>query len=368
MSNTPNNETPPDETPPHQIPSSQTLPDNNKPPTFNIQHIPESIRNILSHPWLIQIASQHPSITNIIVALFLAATGVNFIQNPGIVKENDLTQYPIKPKEICKTYKENEYPDIKNNEFIDINYKIKSSDSNSNRELILPTIECEYLLKTKDSTVESKKLQVKLDHDTANSSKELINKETICENFVKQIQDQNYLQSNRDVSLNKVSELSDQEKNNNEYLFSCEYTITKNDSTNTNKIIVGLRYLSSDFIKNNNSDEYKINVDEICKDPSIQKKHKDQIRKSPAENIQITSLGAKLLDKQDVWPVFRWVCEYEISERQRDGRIQIRKEGLGLSLDDDYCRKKYLDEKVTKASHHDYNNPYSLYCTRPDLK
>lgn len=145
------------------------------------------------------------------------------------------------------------------------------------------------------------------------------------------------------------------------YLFNCEYTIERdNENPSQETFVVVPQLLLADLIKDARYDEYRINMEEVCRNPDITKMHKEEIRKKyPKQKTNnITAKGAILQkDYQDIYPVFRWECEYEILGKQKNGRISRTTETLGLKIDEDYCQKTYPEEQATKATHHDYNDP-----------
>lgn len=106
--------------------------------------------------------------------------------------------------------------------------------------------------------------------------------------------------------------------------------------------------------------ETKIDMNDVCQQKFIYEETDELKNKVPIE-----IRGAKYDEElKGVWPVFRWVCLYQPIKRENKKSFQIREDKrIGMDLDK-YCEKKYPDDK-TKASHHDYNDPNSLYCTRP---
>jgi serine/threonine protein kinase len=118
------------------------------------------------------------------------------------------------------------------------------------------------------------------------------------------------------------------------------------------------------FIKKTNleaaqqSNQAKIDLKDVCKQDFIYK-DTDEVK----NKIPIRKIGLKYRDDYDGWPVFRWVCVYRSQKVQGSRFIPNELKPVGMDLDE-YCAKKYPNDKI-KASHHDYQDPESLYCTNP---
>lgn len=102
--------------------------------------------------------------------------------------------------------------------------------------------------------------------------------------------------------------------------------------------------------------QVKINLKEVCKEDFIYKDTEEVQNKIPIQKIGLEYRD----DLKNVWPVFRWACVYKRTKKNRWEITQPRLWGMDL---DEYCRKFHPDKP--KASHHDYNDPDSLHCTRP---
>ena len=120
-------------------------------------------------------------------------------------------------------------------------------------------------------------------------------------------------------------------------------------------------------------DEEKINMKRVCKDETIVSQMKKEAigQKLFDEAAKDSIIPGKpiLLDKKDVYPVFRWVCSYSIKRVKENNSKYggLREEyQIGLNLDE-YCENKAQKEqtKRIKPTHQNYNDPYSLYCTNP---
>ncbi|OUL35082.1 hypothetical protein BV372_12040 [Nostoc sp. T09] len=106
--------------------------------------------------------------------------------------------------------------------------------------------------------------------------------------------------------------------------------------------------------------EAKIDLNDVCTKDFIYEET-DEVK----NNIPIQKLGIDYKNQyKNVWPIFRWVCLYKPIKKGKNNSFVIGEPiPIGINLDK-YCEIKYPDDK-TKASHHDYNDPNSLYCTRP---
>ena len=121
-------------------------------------------------------------------------------------------------------------------------------------------------------------------------------------------------------------------------------------------------------------------LDDICKDKEkyeveITERFRNDGASFDPDAYDIKGQGVVLSDAKDVYPVFRWACEYTLSPKQasepanRDyGDIMFNTIRTGIDLDS-YCEEKFGDESygsLTKATYHDHTNPHSWHCTNPD--
>lgn len=363
MSNTPNN--PPEQNPPPQNPPPQ------EPLNAIIRLLLEQLQNLLTSTSIGESASRHPLITNLIVLLVLSVTGINIFSLAGInifslknePKKNEFTESI--QKDICTTYQDEAYPNYGSNE-ISISPELKRPDDNTDNRM--PNLNCKYTKNDKTEPKE-KEILIKFDHDRVDSPKIYrIDKNRKCENFKAELKDKMNL---RDIKFKPPEIVSKPVETNDSIkpLFNCEYTIQKdNEEPKPETFVVMPQLLLADLAKDTKSyDEYSINMEDVCRSDYITKKLTGEIReKDPKQEIKLVPKGA-ILQKEyrDIYPVFRWECNYEIQRKQKNGRIRRTTEALGISIDEDYCQQNYR-EQATKATHHDYNDPYSLYCTRPD--
>ncbi|BAZ23213.1 hypothetical protein NIES4073_41010 [Kalymmatonema gypsitolerans NIES-4073] len=158
--------------------------------------------------------------------------------------------------------------------------------------------------------------------------------------------------------------------------FSCEYTIIKGTTElESKKNSIELNPLFPDLINDINDDfEKEIKMENVCDHETIKKQmeelstDKGDYKKENGDRI-VPGKPEFLTSKKEVYPVFRWVCNYKIIKKQtRQKPILTRSEDkIDLRLED-YCIQKAKDEGNTgrvKPTHHNYRDPYSLYCVNP---
>jgi hypothetical protein len=364
MSNTPNN--PPEQNQPPQNPPPQNPPPQNPPPQnpldFISQLLPDLPRNLLTNPLIAQFASRHPLITNLAILVVFSLSGINILQVQNEQKNNELTQSI--QKNICETYQDEVYPGLDSNQ-ISISTTLKPSDDNTNNSL--PSLNCKYTKNDKTEPKE-KEIPIKFEHDRADFPKSYrIEKNTECEKFKRELEDKMNL---KDIKFKSPENLSKAVENNSRKpLFNCEYIMQRdNENSKLENIDVVLYPMFADLTKDTKYDEHPIKMENVCRSDYITKKLTGEIReKDPKQEIKLVPKGPILQEYRDIYPVFRWECSYEIQRKQKNGRIRRTTEALGINIDEDYCQQNYPEE-ATKATHHDYNDPYSLYCTRPDPK
>ncbi len=115
-----------------------------------------------------------------------------------------------------------------------------------------------------------------------------------------------------------------------------------------------------------NKSQAQINMNDVCQQDLV---YKDALEVQNGISIdKIVKIGPEYKKElDDVWPVFRWVCLYKVKEKNQSRFIRISPEKdvvkKGIDLDA-YCNYKYPNDKI-KASHHNYNDPNSLFCVRP---
>lgn len=119
-------------------------------------------------------------------------------------------------------------------------------------------------------------------------------------------------------------------------------------------------FYSSDF-QNQTYQEAKINLEEVCQSETIKKR----MREMEIDNLDkynLSSGSPKLVENKRVYPVFRWVCEFEPK-----GETELKPDPLKVGLNlDEYCLQTYKDQSLKKATHRNYKDPNSLYCVNPN--
>jgi serine/threonine protein kinase len=122
-----------------------------------------------------------------------------------------------------------------------------------------------------------------------------------------------------------------------------------------------LSFLGFDYYQKSKSQLYEVKIDlnDVCQQDFIYEEIDEIKNKIPYKKI-----GPKYNEEfNQVWPVFRWVCLYQLQPTKKY-RFESPKDIKSIGMDlDRYCQKKYPDKE--KASHHDYHDKNSLYCTRP---
>lgn len=110
-------------------------------------------------------------------------------------------------------------------------------------------------------------------------------------------------------------------------------------------------------------------LDAVCRNERFFLKELEKRGRSRDE-YKITPEGVKFdYGATNVYPVFRWECSYAIGSKdqsEEDGFISKGStELIGLDLDKYHCEETY-GKDLSKATYHDYNDPYSWYCANPN--
>lgn len=124
----------------------------------------------------------------------------------------------------------------------------------------------------------------------------------------------------------------------------------------------------------------KANLDAICDNEKyFLPKLSSQF---PSETHTIEPKGAEYKeDAKDVYPVFRWACNYSVSEKANGAAQDLKSNSAssgsgvgpqsvstGISLDEDYCMPTFNSLELNKATYQDFNDPNSWYCTKTDAQ
>lgn len=121
-------------------------------------------------------------------------------------------------------------------------------------------------------------------------------------------------------------------------------------------------------------EERDLNV--LCGDPTI---YLPRLREKGYDQSEYNFIdqGAVLLEGgkvENIYPVFRWVCQYELIAKnqinlpQKPGKSFVIIVNTGLDMDRDLCQRKYEQDNLIKATYHDYNDPNSWYCTNTEFQ
>jgi hypothetical protein len=201
-------------------------------------------------------------------------------------------------------------------------------------------------------------------------------KQKVCENSKSLVEERLGIEE-RNVTIGKTSSVDNKNNSNTNNLpFSCEYTlIGGSKKSDTIEISIELNPLFSDLINDINKDfEEKINLKNACTDPTITKQMEERARKNGnyKDGDEIIPKSPKYLEKKkDVYPVFRWVCSYNIKKQGADpNNLKGRDEyTIDFKLEP-YCESQAKQKRTNriKPTHHNYKDPYSLHCVDPHAK
>ncbi len=104
--------------------------------------------------------------------------------------------------------------------------------------------------------------------------------------------------------------------------------------------------------------EQPINIDKACNTPSIKVQAIEDL--GIPENADIT-VTAKLSSSEELWPVFRWKCNFKIKlNNKKDEFLKTKEISLGINLDE-YCNSEYNNAWYAIPKKH--TDPNSWYCT-----
>ncbi len=201
----------------------------------------------------------------------------------------------------------------------------------------------------------------------------ILNSNQICKIYEIQVRERLRIEGHENISIETKS-FVDKNSNINQWLpFSCEYTIIENTTTlGSTKISIELNPLFPDLINDIDSNfEEEIKMDSVCAHETIKEQMEFWSREKGhyKEGDKIVPGKAELLkSKKGLYPVFRWVCNYEIitQETQQNGLQARTDHNIDLKLEK-YCEKKAEENGKgrIKPTHHNYKDPYSLYCVKP---
>jgi hypothetical protein len=200
----------------------------------------------------------------------------------------------------------------------------------------------------------------------------------ICKNYEILVQERLKIEEDGNETIGKISPVDNKNRKTNQLPFSCEYTLLKdNKNSGSNSIILEINPLFSDFITTvDKKMEEKIDLKEVCRNKTIIKQMRE---KSQSKGEYNEAKGDKIIPgdpsldktKKDVYPVFQWVCSYEIQRKEENSSDfqQNSFHTIDLKLEP-YCEHRAAEDGTNrkKPTHHYYNDPYSLYCADPRSK
>ncbi|KYC42458.1 hypothetical protein WA1_21070 [Scytonema hofmannii PCC 7110] len=203
-------------------------------------------------------------------------------------------------------------------------------------------------------------------------------KTKVCENYKKLIQNRLDIEGNTNASIGKPSIIDNKDDSNiNQLPFSCKYTILEGRTNlGSKEISIELNPLFPDLTNEINKEfEEKVDWQQVCKHETVIKQMEENAIKvgiyNKGKGDKILPGRPELLStKKDVYPVFRWVCSYEIDKQGEDEGFQGRNTyKIDIKLES-YCESKAKNEEIKriKPTHHNYKDPYSLYCVNPHAK
>ena len=292
---------------------------------------------VLNSSFLIKLAAKSPLMTNIIIGIILPFTGVNIYQT--IQEKSEIESYQLTN---CKIAQNNVL--IGTNNFVVKESVISSGDNNS--------FTCVYHLANNQPDIKVNMVTI------PSESTSTINENSFCQKSEKLARKRIGQRTNLELNSEKPDD-------NENYIFRCIYKDKNSD--NTVKLLINLHpHFSNHFAERHN--ERLIVIEEvneqICKNKNFYEKELEKDIEGNLDNYLINAKGIKLLENQNIYPVFRWNCEYEYKKRGRQyENTRFQKSHIGLNLDKDYCEKNFASEGLTKSTYHDYKNPYSWFCT-----
>ncbi|MBW4556161.1 MAG: hypothetical protein KME59_09500 [Trichormus sp. ATA11-4-KO1] len=167
----------------------------------------------------------------------------------------------------------------------------------------------------------------------------------------------------------------DNNSNINFLPFYCEYSIEINNKKYSEQIYLRRSPIFAEYINEAyHKNEIKMNMIDVCQHPIMKEQMKLDAKSNhfyDEKKGDIIKAGKPeiLKEKTYVYPVHRWVCHYSIQRPVKGvGSHLISRHYSKIDLDlKPYCSKKASDEgrNFVEPHYHDYDNPYSFYCTDP---
>ncbi|NES87461.1 MAG: hypothetical protein F6K10_42510 [Moorea sp. SIO2B7] len=301
--------------------------------------------SILTHPFISRYAGRYPLVINIFFAILISLSGMNII---SIIHAKINANYTIKnTQSLCEKYKD-KLP-ITVTSVKEINILLPD---NNKKNLFV----CSYEV-IEDGIQVEKQLNVKL--AVIDDIIPIENPQRLCENYAMKLPPTVVSLGEVNVFLSEINKIFLE----GEPLFVCSYKIIEDGDEVEKKLNVELIVVDDRFVGGDFPDDEKIDISDVCQEPET---YKDIIQKIQNQGGgQIIKKEAILLETPNIWPAFRWQCQYTFQldqDRPHHSVSKIYKESTGLDLSI-YCKKKFSEDSY--PSHKYYNDPYSLYCTNP---
>ena len=339
----------------------------------------EVIAHILKNNSLYKWGNSNTLFANIVLLFILVSSGFigkiigDLSRNKGL-SEYNLTQTSV--REICEYY-----DNIVNKKNYSQNPKIKANLNIDKLRNNMPTLSCEFSLPNENNN--SKTVNIEFNHDIFDPIEPLkfhLDKGLSCKNVLEnnpQLLQENY----KSITLNSFNLEAymeeTQDRNNNPYI-KCKFTKKqeKNNQDEKEKEFIFYTNLTGSYYKDLNISSFNdrqepVDFNNVCNNKVVINNHrfkiKTKLNNKDLLNNSIKPLRALLKEDEDefrnVWPVFRWVCEYEIITRDGE-KFGDNKHTEGIELGTDYCPQR---NKNYKAFYERYDDPFSWYCadTKP---
>ncbi len=161
--------------------------------------------------------------------------------------------------------------------------------------------------------------------------------------------------------------------------FGCEYITSSGE-----KQTLYVQYKALREVKHNYKQEpiEERHRQVLCGNPSIYLPKLQEKGYSETEYNFIDE-GAVLLEGekvQNIYPVFRWVCQYELTKKTPDDSPNLDNNNelefgnglstivtIGIDMDKKFCQQRFGEMNLNKATYHDHNDPHSWYCTNTEF-
>ena len=182
--------------------------------------------------------------------------------------------------------------------------------------------------------------------------------------------------SNAEASVISTDSLGLQDDTTQDLSFGCRYIDEEGIASPDDDKFMRLQPVSKESLENIEYLEAAItpeNLSTICADEKYYSK--ELLERFPLEVYDIEFEKAEYRkDNKEVYPVFRWACEYLVGEKANtDTDSQSLANGnvappgrfsfsTGINLDT-YCQETQKTRGLGKSTYKDFNDPNSWYCT-----